>query len=222
MKQELASRVKTKDNVHYELRHCDGCEAFNLGISKADCSQRGTLHGEVKKLFQANALLTKLMKKGIVSPASALAKIPFLFGSYQKEMVVSNLITSAGKAGLASRVNGSGSAAAFTSIGFGTGTTAAAVGDTALETGKTASGGADSGVHVLPTASVTASRVTTSVTNDTAQLLGTISITGTIAVTESGVFNADTNGTLLCRQVFSAINVISGDSLQLTWKIQQS
>lgn len=217
MAQALKSRLKTKDNVHYQLRHCELCARHNEA-----CPQRGTLHGEIKQLFQPNALLVRLIKKGVINPKSALAKIPLLFGSWQNEMVVSNLITSAGKAGMASRANGSGAAAAFTSIGMGTGTNAAAVGDTALQTGVGAGGSADSGVHVLATASVTASRVTTSVTNDTAQLQGTVSITGTIAVTESGVFNADTNGTLLCRQVFSAINVVNGDSLQLTWKVQMS
>ncbi len=131
-----------------------------------------------------------------------------------------NLVVDAGKAGVASRINGAGGAAAFTSIGQGTGTTAAAAGDTTLQTGVTAAGVADAGVHALPTASVTATRVTTTVTNDTAQLVGTVAETATIAVTESGVFNADTSGTMLCRQTFTAINVVSGDSIQFTWKIK--
>ncbi len=129
-------------------------------------------------------------------------------------------ITDAGRAAVASRINGSGAAAAFTAIGIGTGTTAAAAGDTTLQTEVKADGTAAAGVHALATASVTASRVTTTVTNDTAQLVGTISFTATIAVTESGVFNADTSGTLLARQVFSAVNVVLGDSLQLTWKVK--
>jgi hypothetical protein len=69
---------------------------------------------------------------------------------------------------------------------------------------------------------VTASSVTTTLTNDTAQFVGTVSISGTIAVTESGLFNADTNGTLLARQTFSAVNVVSGDSIQFTWKIKNA
>jgi len=81
------------------------------------------------------------------------------------------------------------------SIGQGTGTTAFSAADTTLGTEVKADGTGASGVHALRTASVTASRVTTTVTNDTAQLVGTISETATIAVTESGVFNADTSGT---------------------------
>lgn len=130
-------------------------------------------------------------------------------------------IATAGRAVVSARLYGTASAA-FGAIGMGTGTTAFATTDTALQTGVAADGTADSGVHVLPTASVTASSVTTTLTNDTAQFVGTVSVTGTIAVTESGLFNADTNGTLLARQVFSAVNVVSGDSIQFTWKIKNA
>lgn len=124
---------------------------------------------------------------------------------------IHNLVVSAGAAGIASRINGSGAEAAFTFIAIGTGTTAAAAGDTTLQTEITTNGGAR--------AACTTSRVTTDVTNDTAQCVLTYSFTGAFAVTESGYLNAASAGTLLSRQVFSAINVASGDSLQITWKI---
>ena len=57
----------------------------------------------------------------------------------------------------------------------------------------------------------TASRSTTDVTNDTAELTKTFSVTGTVAVTESGALNAASAGVLLARQVFSAVNVVNGD-----------
>lgn len=183
-------------------------------------------HGLAKPIFQENRLCIRLIKSGMLSPLwinrwYAWLITPFLgYWAYEKDG--RNLITDAGKAGVASRINGSGAAAAFTAIGQGTGTTAANAADTTLETEKKADGTGASGVHALATASVTASRVTTTVTNDTAQLVGTISEAATMAITESGVFNADTNGTLLCRQVFSAVNVVSGDSLQFTWKIKAS
>ena len=173
-------------------------------------------NGDVKRVFQQNKLFTWLLQLGILTPLAP--KIPLLFGHWSNHFSISNLVVSAGSAGVASRINGSGAEAAFTSIGFGTGVVAAAAGDTALGTGVTAAGAGDAGVHVLPTASVTASRVTTDVTNDTAQLAGTVAITGTIAITESGVFNANTAGTMIARQVFSAINVVNGDSLTITWK----
>lgn len=191
--------------------------------------------GNIKKMFAVNPLgrfILELARKFITEPIDSvtgqvkagwknhLAAYGFrnsIFGSWVDEMTISNLVVSAGKAGVASRINGSGAEAVFASIGQGTGVAAAGAGDTTLGTEVTASGGAASGVHVV--AAATATRVTTTVTNDTAQLVGTVSITGTIAITESGVFNATTNGTMLCRQTFSAINVVNGDSLQFTWKI---
>lgn len=128
--------------------------------------------------------------------------------------VVHNLVTSAGKAGAASRLNGSGAAAAFTYLAVGTGVSAAAAGDTTLGTETVGSG--------LTRANATASLVTTSVTNDTAQLQYTFSVSGTVAITEAGILNASSAGTLLCRQVFSAVNVVSGDSFILTYKVQCS
>lgn len=162
--------------------------------------------GNVKPIFQQNKLFTWLMKKGIVSPH--FIKIPFLLGRWQDHMVGANLITNAGMAGVASRINGDGSEAAFTYIAVGTGTTAAAATDTTLETEISDSG--------LSRAAATASRTTTDVTNDTARLQKTFSVTGTKAVTEAGALNAASVGVLLNRQVFSAINVVNGDSLQIT------
>lgn len=128
--------------------------------------------------------------------------------------VMHNLITNAGFAGAASRINGSGAEAAFTYIAIGTGSTAANVADTTLQS-EISTGGGSRGA-------ASASRVTTSVTNDTAQLALTFTFTSGFAVTESGVLNAASTGTLLCRQVFSAINVVSTDTLTITWKVQAS
>jgi hypothetical protein len=122
---------------------------------------------------------------------------------------VYNLITSAGKAGQASRLNGSGGEAAFTYLAVGTGVTAAAIGNTTLQTEITGSG--------LDRAAATVSRTTTTVTNDTARLAKTWTVTGTQAITELGAFNAASSGTLLGRQVFSVVNVINGDTFGVTY-----
>src|SRR5215210_273659 len=110
-------------------------------------------------------------------------------------------ITNVGKAIAARRLYGTADAVTWAN-GQGTGTTAAAAADTVLETEKKADGTAASGVHCIPTGSVTFSNVTTTVTNDTMQAVGTVAETATMAITESGLLNADTNGSLLCRQVF--------------------
>lgn len=193
-------------------------------------------NGNVKKLFKVNKLGQAIFKKmrqlvsdpiavernakgevvgssvkaGLLNHLAAYGlRIPFITGRWVNELHVANLVTNAGKAGVASRINGAGSEAAFTAIAIGTGTTAAAAGDTTLETEITTNGG-DRGA-------ATASRTTTDVANDTATLVKTFNFTGSFAVTEAGALNnASSGGVLLNRQVFTAVNVVSGDSLQVT------
>jgi hypothetical protein len=94
-------------------------------------------------------------------------------------------------------------------IGWGIGTTAANVANTALE-----SAGAEA------RATGTQDDVQTTVADDTYQVIGTITCAGAgKAITEACVFSADTNGTLLVRAVFDAVNVAVGDSIQFTIKI---
>ena len=184
----FSARLRIKHNVTAVLRDKDG---------------------NIKPLFQQNKLFTFLIAHGIVSPH--FHKIPLLLGHWSDKMSISNLVPSAGAAGVASRLMGSGSEAAFLYIGVGSGSTAANATDTGLETETTVSG--------LTRATGAISRSTTDVTNDTAEVTKTFSVTGTVAVTESGVYNASFgSGTLLNRQVFSAINVVNTDSLQMTHK----
>lgn len=156
--------------------------------------------GEVVSSYVKDGVLNRLAGYGL--------RVPFITGAYGFTMKGANLVTNAGKAGVASRINGAGSEAAFTYIAIGTGTTAAVVGDTTLETEITTGGGAR--------ASATASRTTTDVTNDTSRLVLTFNFTSSFAVTEAGALNAASSGVLLNRQVFSAVNVVNGDSLQVT------
>lgn len=165
--------------------------------------------GKVKPTFQPNKLFNWLITAGIVSPH--FHKIPLLFGHWVDKAVISNLLPTVGKALVAGLVMGSGSPAAATYIGTGTGTTAANATDTGLETETTVSG--------LTRATATISLVTTDVTNDTAQGVKSFSVTGTVAITEAGMYNAAFgSGTLLNRQVFSAVNVVNGDTFEVTMK----
>lgn len=74
----------------------------------------------------------------------------------------------------------------------------------------------------------TASQVTTSVTNDTFQVTGTITAAGTRAITEVGVFDAagsgspPTGGNMCIYGDFSAINLAASDSIAFTIKVQFS
>jgi hypothetical protein len=51
------------------------------------------------------------------------------------------------------------------------------------------------------------------------QSVGTIAYTSTKAITEHGLFNDSSAGTLMDRTVFAAINVVSGDSIQFTYTL---
>ena len=65
-------------------------------------------------------------------------------------------------------------------------------------------------------------QITTTVTNDTAQLVTTFTFTGALVLTEAGIFNAtgtDT-GTMLASQSFAALNVANTDTLTITWKVK--
>lgn len=100
--------------------------------------------------------------------------------------------------------------------GFGTGTTAEAVGDTALVTEETTQYVTDS---TRPTGSQASATVSTNATYTTVATYSPDS-GGTRAITEHGVFSVATvgSGTLLDRTVFSAVNLVaSADSLQATY-----
>jgi hypothetical protein len=124
---------------------------------------------------------------------------------------MATVFTNAGAAVVANRMIQAGTAPK--NIGWGTGTTAAAVTDTALvtEAAPTTSGGRTVG---------TESRVTITNTNDTYQVVGTITANSTVAITEAGLFDAVTAGNCLIRSVFSALNFVSGDSLTLTMQLK--
>jgi len=162
--------------------------------------------GQVKPMFKGN-LLWKTLNKGF----GLDVVVPFVTGYWTKEIIAENLITNIGFGIVTGQVNGV-TTAPVTAIALGTGTTAAAVTDTALETEITTNGGAR--------AAATTSQETTTVTNDTAQWTKTFTFTGSFAVTEEGLLdNNTTGGNLLAHQVFSAVNVVSGDSLAITHQL---
>lgn len=117
--------------------------------------------------------------------------------------VKKNLITSAGKAALAYIEIASGTAPSH--IAIGTGTTAAAVGDTTLQT------------EVYRSAA-TRTRVNTTYTNDTAQYSLDQAIGATYTISEAGLLNNSSGGDLYSRQVFTGVIVYSGDIFRVIWK----
>jgi hypothetical protein len=123
-------------------------------------------------------------------------------GNIKQEVVIPNLVVTVGKNFIASRMKDT-TDTAMTHMAIGSGTTAAAVGDTTLGT-------------ELGRVSLTSTTVTT---NNVAYVATFPAGTGTGAVTEAGLFNASSGGTMLCRTVFSVINKGAADTLGITWTV---
>ena len=84
--------------------------------------------------------------------------------------------------------------------------TAAAAGNTAL--------GTEAARQALTSTTVTSNAV--------AYVASFAAGTGTGAVTEAGLLNASSGGTLLCRTVFSVVNKGANDSMTVTWTVTVS
>ncbi len=127
-------------------------------------------------------------------------------GEVKKETVIPNLVVTAGKNAIASRMKNNDTVMSHMDVG--TGTTAAAAGQTAL-------------VSAISSARV--ALTSTTVTNNAVAYVASFPAgTGTGAVTEAGIFNASSSGTMLCRTVFSAINKGASDVLGVTWTVTVS
>ena len=118
---------------------------------------------------------------------------------------VNNLVVTAGKGYVASRIKDA-SATAMSHMEIGSGSTAAAASDTALGS-------------ALGRVSLTSTNVSSAVVTYVATFGAG---TGTGAVTEAGLFNASSGGTMLCRTVFSVVNKGSADSMTITWTVTVS
>ena len=122
---------------------------------------------------------------------------------------MATVLTNAGRDILTNRILGSGTEPKFIAWGTGAGTAAAA--DTTLFT---------EGPEARTTG--TSSRITTSVTNDTYQVVGTITASAGRTVTNAGLFDVVTASTpnLFIKGDFSGVVLSSGDGIQFTVTIQ--
>jgi len=118
---------------------------------------------------------------------------------------VPNLVVTAGKGYVASRMKDD-SATAMSHMGIGSGSTAAAASDTAL------------GSQLART-----SLTSTTVSGADVVYVDTFPAgTGTGAITEAGIFNASSGGTMLCRTVFDVVNKGASDAMTITWTVTVS
>ena len=124
-----------------------------------------------------------------------------------KEQHDHNLVVDTGLAYIASRMKDA-SATVMSHMAVGTGTAAAADAQTTL------------GTEIARVALTSTTIVTTSVTGDSVQYVATFEPgTGTGALTEAGLFNGASAGTMLARTVYPVINKGALDTLTITWKV---
>ena len=114
---------------------------------------------------------------------------------------VKNLVVDDGLEYIADRMKNNSTVMSHMAIG--TGSTAAAASDTAL--------GTEAARQALTSTTVTANAV--------AYVASFGAGTGTGAITEAGISNAASSGTLLCRTVFSVVNKGASDSMTITWTV---
>lgn len=122
-------------------------------------------------------------------------------GLVKAERVVPNLIVTAGRDAIVDQLLATPAQAKPTHMAVGTGTTAVAATDTALVT--------ELDRNAL-TSKTRSANVLTMVGDWAAG-------DATGALTEAGVFNAATAGTMYSRATFAVINKGAGDTLQITW-----
>lgn len=125
---------------------------------------------------------------------------------------MATVVTNVGKGLITARLLAAAAAVSLF-VGWGTGAGTAAVTDTTLFTESLETGNR---------AATTVSQVTTTTTNDTVQMVGTLTAGGVRSITNAGIFDASTAGNLLMKGDFTAVALASGDSIAFTMKIQLS
>jgi len=127
-------------------------------------------------------------------------------GNIKEQRIVPNLVVTVGKTVIASRLTGVATVV-MSHMAIGTNAVAPVAANTTLGLEVAASrvalataGGVASSNQVTYTATFAAG-------------------VGTGAITEAGVFNAASAGSMLCRTVFGVVNKDAGDSLSIVWVV---
>lgn len=162
--------------------------------------------------FSAPVLVAGRPGRAPVARPGAAGDIARALGDWIAEglILMAVALTSLGLAVITNRIIQGGTAAK--NIGWGTGNTAAAIGQTALvaEAAPTAAGGRTVGIE---------SRTTITSTNDTWQVIGTVTAAGALSIEEAGLFDAVSAGVMAMRANHGTVAVLSGDSIQYTWRL---
>jgi len=127
-------------------------------------------------------------------------------GNIKEQRQERNLVVTAGLGFIASRMKDT-TDDAMTHMAVGSDNTAAAAGNTDL-------GSILGSREALDSTTVSGATVTYVSTFEAGD--------GTGAITEAGIFNAASSGTMLCRTVFSTVNKAADDTMTITWVITLS
>ncbi len=124
-------------------------------------------------------------------------------GNVKESRDITNLVVSAGLEFICSRMAGT-SAGVMSHMALGSGTTAAAAGDTDLESILGAR-------EALDSSTATANAIVYVSSFEAGE--------GTGAVTEAGIFNAASSATMLCHVIFPVVTKQADDTMSVTWTI---
>jgi len=128
-------------------------------------------------------------------------------GETVQDFEVPNLIVTTGKQYIASKmVATTNNPVSMGYMAIGTNSTTPTAADTQL--------GTEGGRVALTASTVSSNTITYTATFGAG--------TGTGAVTEAGIFNASSGGTMLCHTTFPAVNKASGDTIAITWVVTVS
>lgn len=175
--------------------------AIKQGLSEKYLAQ--LMDDCAKPLFKVN-FLWKAFKKYF----GLDLQIPVLFGYWTTTPLKFNTITTRGKQ-IAAEQTGGTTTAPVTAIAIGVGTPTS----TALGSESTTNGGSRG--------AATVTNQTTTTTGDTERWVKTFTFTGSLALTEEGLFDNNTSGgNMLASQSFSTINVVNTDTLQITHNVK--
>lgn len=128
-------------------------------------------------------------------------------GSVKSRQNIDNLVVTTGKNFVASRMAGT-SSNVMSHMAIGTGSTAAAAANT-----------------TLGTESARVGLTSTTANNNDVVYVATFPAntpSSAAAITEAGLFNASSSGTMLCRTVFAQVNKQTADALTVTWTVTAS
>lgn len=123
---------------------------------------------------------------------------------------MATVYTNAGKAYVVAKLDGSNTNSP-NRIGWGTGAGTAAATDTTLFTEAAEA-----------RATATLSHVTTTVTGDTFQAVGTLVSASNQTITNAGVFDAGTSGNLIIKADHTGLPLLINDSIAYTFQKKQS